>query len=98
MSVRLDSSFRLPVADAHAIEWWASDDQESRHAFRPVDGFRWSLCGQARFTAAFGHHGNGTCLACLAALKEQIRSASAAVAAAEAEDLAAGDHYAGMSS
>lgn len=25
---RINAFVRLPVADAHAIEWWAGDDQE----------------------------------------------------------------------
>lgn len=84
------------IADAAAIEWRARDDQAPRHAFPAVDGFRWSLCAAERFTALFGRHGSGSCVACLAALREQIRCASAAVAAAEAEELAVGDFYAGM--
>lgn len=81
-----------------AISWRAKADDEERHAFPVRDGYPpRSLCGRERWTTLMGRHGAGTCVACLGALKEQIRSASAAVAAAEADELAAGDFYAGMS-
>lgn len=91
--IRFDTSMRLPVADPTAIEWFAADDALERHAFPRRHGYPpRALCGE-RWTTLMGHHGSGTCVACLAALREQIRSASAAVAVAEAEDLAAGDHH-----
>lgn len=94
--IRIHTSARIAVADPHAIEWRASDDMFPRHAFPTTDGFRWSLCGTVRFTAAYGRHGSGACVDCLAALREQIRTASAAVLAADAEELAAGDHHVGV--
>lgn len=78
--LRLDTSTRLAVRDAEAIEWRASDDLAPRHAFETRDGVRWSLCRRLRFTAAFGAHGNSTCPGCLAALRDRVVAATAPVA------------------
>lgn len=92
--VRIHTSTRITVREATDIEWRASADDGDRHAFPRQDGYpARAICG-TRWTAAYGRHGASWCLDCLAGLREQLRAASAALAVAEREDLAAGDHYA----
>lgn len=94
--IRLDTSTRIAVRDVTDIEWFAADDDGSRHAFPRRDGFPPPAACGVRWTVRHGRHGSSWCDGCLAALKDQIRAATAALAVAEREDLAAGDFYAGM--
>lgn len=84
----------LRPVDPTDIEWWAADETGDRHAFPRRDGYPPPAACGVRWTTRHGKQGAEYCATCLAALKDQIRAASAALAVANREALDAGDHFA----
>jgi hypothetical protein len=62
-----------PAPAAPELSWLAGEPDGPRHAFPPGDGYPpRALCGR-RWTAAYGHPGEGECEECAAVLRAIVR-------------------------
>lgn len=74
----------LPVQEPGDYRWAAAGWADEAHAFPPVDDGRLpgaAPCG-VRWNVRYAHAGEGHCATCLAALRDQLRAVSVALAAA----------------
>lgn len=97
-AVRIDTSMRIappPAPEPVPLEWLADTAEGEAHLFpRPEVGYPpRALCG-ARWTVAMNQAGSSHHATCVAVATNQRAALDAALAAAAAFGLAAGDHHA----
>jgi hypothetical protein len=96
-SVTVHTSTRIVAGPPPVpFEWKAEAEDGDRHAFPQRNGFPPPAACGVRWTTRFGHAGASWCGGCVAELRAQLLNAAVALAPVEAQELGAGDHYAGM--